>query len=85
MSELELGTPNTLQNQFRSRVILGELKHPKMLDLIMKTGIVKNEAGAVRVLLFGALLIFAASIFVFVYAFSGPESASPENLSKLPF
>ncbi|MES2622924.1 MAG: hypothetical protein V4576_00780 [Patescibacteria group bacterium] len=77
MAELELGTNNTLPNQFRSRAILGELKHPKVLDLILKTGIVKTETAAVRLLLLSAGVIFAISIVVFVKTFSNTTPVSP--------
>lgn len=77
MPELELGNENSLPRQFRSRVILGELKRPKVLDLILKTGVVKSEAAAVRILLLGAGVIFVISIIIFGKAFSTQTVTAP--------
>ncbi len=77
MSELELKTDQTLPRQFRSRVILGELKRPKILDMIIKSGVVKSEASAVRALLFGAGIIFVVSIIIFGKTFSSPAVTEP--------
>lgn len=77
MSELELGNENVLSRQFRSRVILGELERPKVLDAILKTGVVKSEAAAVRILLLGAGVIFVISIIIFGRTFSTPVVTAP--------
>lgn len=62
---LDFQEDNKLQ-QFRSRVILGQAQRPKMLDLVLKTGIAKTENGAASVLMVAAALIFGISIFIFM-------------------
>lgn len=83
MSEIELGNQTVLPNQFRSRVILGELKRPKVLDFILKTGVVKSETAAVRVMLFGAGVIFLASLIIFSQTFGNEEEIPPLNMEAI--
>lgn len=68
---------NIMPAQFKSRVILGQPERPKILNIILKTGIVKDEKGAVIVLLTLVALIFIISILLFFYAFHEPEVVAP--------
>ncbi|MES2622921.1 MAG: hypothetical protein V4576_00765 [Patescibacteria group bacterium] len=86
MSELELGTSNTLPNQFRSRVILGEPKSPKILEIILKTGVVKSEKGALVILCLFAVLVIGATctILAKTYSTETPPKLDLEALKNNP-
>lgn len=74
------GQHDKAQQQFRSRVILGAPERPKMLDLILKTGIVKNEKTAANVLLFAAGFIFLLSLYLFSKSFRNTNTTPPPVL-----
>ena len=67
-------------NRFKSRVVLGLPERPKMLDLILKTKLVKTEAAAVRVLMTLAAVIFLTSIGIFISISRGPSGDVPPPL-----
>ena len=58
-------------NSFKSRTILGQQQRPKMLDLILKTGIVKSEKKAGQLLMAIAITIFIVSIYISMRALGG--------------
>ena len=83
MSEIELGNESAPITQFKSRVILGELKRPKVLDVILKSGVVKSETAAVHVLLLGAGLLLVISIIIFGQTFSSTPKIQPLDMETI--
>ena len=73
---LDLEQDKNIQ-QFRSRVILGQAQRPKMLDLVLKTGIVKSESAAATFLIIVTVLIFAVSILIFLTTRNDLPSTPP--------
>ena len=70
---LEFDNQTNMQ-QFRSRVILGQAERPKILDIVLKTGIVKTETAAANVLIALTVIVFGLSIFIFTRTYSQPET-----------
>lgn len=68
---------------FTSRAILSDPVRPKMLDLVLKTGIVKSEQAAAKVLLVVAILIFGISFVIFSKVFSGNEPVSQASMEEM--
>lgn len=58
---------------FTSREILSQEVRPKMLDLVLKTRIVKDEKTAGYILMFAAIGIFLISIYIFMSQNKAPE------------
>lgn len=78
-NEVQFDTDNN-QQSFRSRVILGNPTTPKMINLILKTGIVKTERQAGITLLFIAICSLLASLVIFYFAFfPSTKKLTPEQ------
>ncbi|MES2623040.1 MAG: hypothetical protein V4576_01375 [Patescibacteria group bacterium] len=76
---LELDDSNNLQiNRFKSRVVLGQPEHPKVLDFILKTGIVKTEKSALTILILLTVLIFGISIYIFATGATSETIVAPQ-------
>ncbi len=67
---------NNTASAYRSRVLLGQLEKPKMLTMILKTGVVKTEKSAMTLLILLGVLMFAASIFIFIRSATGPSTVA---------
>ncbi|MES2986092.1 MAG: hypothetical protein V4686_03115 [Patescibacteria group bacterium] len=83
MTEIQLENESVPMREFRSRVILGELKRPKVLDVILKTGVVKNEAAAVHILLISAGIMLVVSVIIFGQTFKGAPEISPLDMDVI--
>ena len=80
------------ENSFRSRTILGQPATPKMVDFLIRNGFVNNYRAAKNLLIISTLVLFALSIFIYVY-FVGrqPEHVrdplyklTPEQKAQIP-
>ena len=84
MSNLEFD-----EEKFKSTVIFGNQKTPRMVSFLIKKGLVKSEKTAGTFLIVLSLTFFSLSIFIFVYfvlgikTFSKPAQA-PTNFQNLP-
>ncbi|OHA26367.1 MAG: hypothetical protein A3C06_01550 [Candidatus Taylorbacteria bacterium RIFCSPHIGHO2_02_FULL_46_13] len=65
MSDVQFNENQDLY-QFRSRSILGSAQTPKLASLLIRTGIVKNERAAGRLLIVIMIVSFALSFYFFV-------------------
>jgi len=72
MSSIEFEEDKSLENHFRSRIILSEAKAPKMVRFLLKAGIVKSEKTAGNLLV--ALMIFFILATIAVVIYSRPAS-----------
>ena len=77
------------EEKFKSPVIFGQSKTPKMVSFLIKKGIVKSEKTAGTFLMVLSLVFFSLSIFIFVYFVLGIKTFSrssqvPNNLGNLP-
>jgi hypothetical protein len=83
MSDVQFTDENTLSNSFRSRTVFGDPTSPKMITLVLKTGIVKTDKQAANVLFLITGICFLLSIFIFyAYVFGGlhlKNKMSPEE------
>lgn len=72
-------------NSFKSRVILAQAERPKILNLILKTGIVKDEKSAVYVI-FGIIVIcILAAIYIYTtFIGNTVNPITQEEYSNLP-
>ena len=67
-------------NNYKSRVILGQEQRPKMIDLVLKTGLVKTDKSAATVLMTLSIVIFVVSMYVIVTTLRGPVQPPVEPL-----
>jgi hypothetical protein len=65
MSEIQFDEDNKLRPSFKSRTILGAPSTPRMVQALLKTGIVKNEKTAGYVLISLSFLCFAIAFIIF--------------------
>lgn len=80
MSDLELNQNiSSPAHGFKSRVILGESQTPKIINLILKSKLAKNETQAGYVLLCIIVLIFVAAISVYIVAKPSPAIPYEES------
>ena len=61
-------------NQFNQ---VGSSSGSKMVDFLIKNGVVKDAASANIILIVGSLVFIAISIYIFVYGFNLPQSNTP--------
>jgi hypothetical protein len=72
---------------FQSRKIFGEMATPKIIKILLKTGIVKNEKTAGVLLLIFSILALISSFLIAVALLKQPEvryELSPEVIETLP-
>ena len=83
---LEFEEENLSTNpRFTSRSILGSPTTPKMIQILLKTGVVKNEIQAGYVLLIIALISFSLAIYIsysFVFNRNALRKLSPEQQAQ---
>ena len=72
MSEIQFDEDNDLRSSFKSRTILGAPSTPRMVQVLLKTGLVKDEKKAGNLLLGIAVLCFILSALIaYLYIFNG--------------
>lgn len=65
MSEIQFEEDNGLRSSFKSRTILGAPSTPRMVQALLKTGVVKNEKTAGYVLICLSFLCFSIAFIIF--------------------
>jgi hypothetical protein len=69
VSNIEFSEESRTDSHFRSYTILGKPQTPKILRLLIKTGIIKTEKTAGHFLLVVIIICVAISLFMLRYAF----------------
>ena len=89
MSDIQFdegGVNNSSNNSYKSRVVLGSSATPKMVQMILKTGIVKTEKQGGNMLLGIAILCLALAIWIsYSFVFGGrigPVKLTPEQKQR---
>jgi hypothetical protein len=71
------------RNSFKSRAILAEARAPKLVQLLLKTKIVKDEKQAGNILI-GVILICLCISAYFMYKTFNPGESVPKYIEDLP-
>jgi len=82
MSQLEFDGEENKQS-FESRMILGAPDNPKMVKLLMRTGIFKDERKAGNFLILLSIVFFVIGGILFYSATRGPQVISPRYIEDL--